>query len=277
MKLDIMRLITLLCLSAALFACNHEAKDTTLMDQDLSGTWLFTRYDAIYDTNTDAYIATEIYNQRLVISDSNLGVLYYECWDVAGVGQSASKTDTHLYIDGNATAFASISTGVLETETESLASPNPGQTIERYKRLEKLTSSVDVDKGLLVLSGPITVSETDTVCVSHQYNDVNDIHIYDLNVPYDNDYLYMRMEIHAGPTTGLHNYTRFVSGADIYYFDILSTSANFWSVVGSNILAPTTATINITESTDSNIAGTFSFVGQDAGNYSGEFSMDTTP
>lgn len=284
MKLIVMKHFSLLVLVATLFACNHETQDQSLTgqslrDQNLSGTWLFTQHDAHYHKQTGDYLYTNIIETTIIIEDDPLtGTLYYECWDTSGTGNVAIKSETHLYINGNATAFRSIGVDALETAVEEGIEYNfiPDLFINQSFRLEKLTSDVITDKGSFTLNGPISVSESNNVCVSHHYSDIYPGDIYDLMIPYDNDWLYMRIEMTTGPSVGVHNYTPFQNGAEIINFDISSNSANFWSVTGTNSLYPSAATIDIATSTDNVLAGSFSFTGVDSGSYTGEFIMDTT-
>jgi len=148
--------------------------------------------------------------------------------------------------------------------------------MRRY-HLEKLSDDVDVDNGSLTLDGPVSATNTDHVCQYHYYSNFGDENTYEVLIPYYNDYISMRFTHMAGLTTGIHNWTPWVVGAEILNFDITGGPGNFWDTVGSNTLAPASATINITNSTDSNIAGSFSFIGQDAGNYTGSFSIDIIP
>lgn len=280
MKLDFMRLSILFCLSIALLGCNHEAKDASLMDQDLSGTWLQKQHEVSYDKTTGEYLYTLTIEVTIIFEDDpTTGLLYHVCWDYGGVAETATKTETRLYINGNSTVFESIGPGVLETGLERMPERlyQPNVVIDRYFRLEKLTPDVIIDKGSLVIDGPITVSESDNVCVWHSYTDVNTKHTFDLMVPYDNNNLYMRLETLSAPAAGVHNYTRYEPGAEIFFVGIISNADNFWSVTGTNLLSPAATTINITESTDSNIAGAFPIVGRAEGDYTVEFSMDTTP
>lgn len=54
----------------------------------------------------------------------------------------------------------------------------------------------------------------------------------------------------------------------------MSPATEFSNIVGSNMLNITTADINIIESTNTILSGTFSFVANNNGNYSGEFQME---
>lgn len=249
------------------------------MDQDLSGTWLLTQYDEWYDKATNTYLYTSIGEQSIVIQDDPVaGLLVYECWDIAGVGDSAYKTDSHFYMNSNLDDFVFVGPDVMESATRDGIEYSwpPGSITYTHFRIEKLSNGVDVDKGHLIVNGPITVSETNTACVRHGTNDSGSQHTYSLMVPYDNDLLELIFRFETRPPVGVYSFSP-RSGGNIINFDIYSNSSNFWSVVGSNILGPSTVDLTLTDSTDSLLAGSYFFVGQDGGNYSGEFSMDTTP
>ena len=249
------------------------------MDQDLSGTWRHTLIDEYFDNSTDVSLGSRFLTASLIFDDAPTGSVYSECRKYGLIQHSVTKTETSLSLATHPVDFSVIADNILETAAIlSFESMPPGQTVMRRYRLEKLTDDVDLDQGDLTLSGPINITETDHVCGGGSYSDVSDVITYDLIIPYDNSIVQMRLELSTGQlSTGVHNYTKFNAGAEIFSFWISSNSVNFVSSTGSNVLAPDAATITITESTASIITGTFSFIGPGAETYTGSFSIDIHP
>lgn len=279
MKLDLMKILLFLCLSSVLIACNHETSDKTLLDQDLSGTWMHTLIDEYYEMTTDTYIGFVAIESELIFNDDETGVEYHECRHFGSLPRTASKSKSNLELEGYSVNFSVLNPNVLETpafEPPTDGSVPPDQYRLRRYRLVKVSEDLNVDRGMLTLNGPVSVAESDQVCLWHVYRDPNLLRTYELIVPYDDDYLSLRIRYENRPGVGIINYDLFNSTPNLESFNINSGASNFWSIVGSNTLGVTTATINISESTDDLLAGTFAFIGQDMGNYSGEFVMETS-
>ncbi|MCK4586447.1 MAG: hypothetical protein KAU29_03845 [Gammaproteobacteria bacterium] len=249
------------------------------MDQDLSGTWRHTLIDEYFDNATGASLGSRFLTSHLIFDDAPTSSVYSDCINYGLIEYSVTKTETSLSLATHPVDFSVIANNIFETAPILSFEPMPvGQTVMRRYRLEKLTADIDIDQGAFTLSDPINITETDHVCGGRTYTDVIDDNTYKIDIPYDNDILEMRLRLSTALlSTGVHNYTQFDAGAEIFSFSISSNSANFMSVTGTNTLAPSTATMTITESTASIITGTFSFIGPGAENYTGSFSMDINP
>ena len=144
----------------------------------------------------------------------------------------------------------------------------------RHFTLEKISNDVIIDKGLLVLSGPVEVTEYNQVCLWHQYSNLYDLRTYVLEVPYDDSRIGIRLNLISTPEVGEVEIIPYNQDAAISGFGVSSSAKKFSDIAGSSILSIDTASINIVESTDNILSGTYSFVANNNESYSGEFQME---
>ena len=103
---------------------------------------------------------------------------------------------------------------------------------------------------------------------------MDDGKIYDIVIPYDDSMLTLSLLTQSNPAVGPVTYTLATSSDSPIRLDVSSQSTAFWNIVGSNTLSLGTTNINIIESTDSILSGTYSFTTNDNLNYDGEFLME---
>lgn len=273
-----MKIVVVIIFVAILMGCENQNNTGDEFNAGLSGTWRYTQVHRFYSEQTDEYLYTDSVETSIIVSEDADGIRYYECWQYGGDGIPAIKTENNLYLNSGNTVYTLNDDGSYSTQEETNITYDwmTDTYFNRHSTLSKLSDDVVIDKGLLVLSGNVELAEYSHVCLWRYYSDLSDQRAYELIVPYDDSYLGMRLDLASVPPVGSVEYTPFAEGASILSFDIVSNANLFWDTEGSNSLYPESATINIVESTSSTLSGSFSFTGQDNGEYSGEFQMDLT-
>ncbi|MCU7842223.1 MAG: hypothetical protein KZQ93_00125 [Candidatus Thiodiazotropha sp. (ex Monitilora ramsayi)] len=271
-----MKSIIVTILLGILSGCGHDNNQAQINPVSMSGTWRFIQVHDFYNVDTDEYLFTEYSESSLIINEESDEIRYYECWEYGSDGHLGIKTDNHFYINYGNTAFHLNNDGSYSTDTEDNLQYiwSPEMYFNRHYKLEKISSDTLIDKGLLVLSGPVEVTEYNHVCLWKLYSNLFEERTLELQVPYDDMWLGLRIDLTSTPEIGEVSYTRFEEGAAIYGFNISSNASHFWQTVGSNILDIDTANINIIESSNVVLSGTYSFIANNNEDYSGEFSID---
>ena len=250
-------------------------------ESDLSGTWLHTQVQYVYDRNSGEYISTEYYESTIILSDTGVGMTTSECSLYQQHDYLGKKGDDYinLQIAPSAPTYFQVAKDKFETELDRdiNSSYSTNTKVDKRLTIEKLSSNVVIDKGLLVLNGPISINEYSHVCVGKKYSTFNSTVYYDLHVPFDDYNLIMQMKFSAHPSVGVLTYTKENTEASILNeFDVSSTSSYFLDRVDSSTLAPDNVLVNVHQSSEDVLSGEFSFLGHDGGDYSGEFYIDLT-
>lgn len=279
-----MKTIVSILILSLLIGCDNNNSNSDQTGQSTSpsnnislpGTWRYTQVNRYFNQQTDEYLYTDYFESTMVFTNDADRIRYSDCWEYRNQGAIAIQTNDYLYLNGGNTAFARTNVGSYTTEEETNIT-YPGMTevyFNQHSELVKINDEVNVDSGTLILTGNISIAEYDHTCLWVRYSDTFDRKDYELIVPYDDFNLSLRLDFEATPTIGTYDYSMFTDSLPIILFDVGSNATLFWDTVNSNTLAPDPAIINITESSNSTLSGTFSFAGQDGGNYSGEFVMD---
>ena len=270
-----MKIIIISILITILTACGGGDSNQNT-DSNMSGTWRHTQVHRYHNVETNEYLYTNFIETTLIVTEEIDEINYSSCWEYGTNAHFAIKTDDYFYINNGTTAFTRNKDGSYSTqeETNIQYSWMPATYFNAHTTLSKISNDIVIDKGLLVLTGPVAVTEYNHACLSRQYSNISDRETYDLTVPYDDSYLYIRLDLMSKPEVGPFNYIEYKEGASIFGFDIISPATAFWDTVGSNILNITTANINIIESSNSILSGTYSFIANNNENYSGEFQME---
>ena len=272
-----MKTIILFILAFTIAACtsqqSNDAVSTSLSETDLSGTWKYLRETKTYNISTNEYLYSDFLEYTMIISDSGGGVSYQSCWRYGDSSITAVKTDEYLYLDINSDGYSQGSNGEL-SRTMLVDNPN-SQTNELRvtETLTKLSSNVQLDSGKFVLNGAITNIEDNHVCLFKSSNSLNSNESLEIVVPFYDSTLSVRLRSTERLVPGTYQYEQ-SSNNIVYGFNVSSNSSIFWNQIGTNGLFPDRATISITESSVDIYSGTFSFVGIDNENYSGEFIID---
>lgn len=244
----------------------------------LPGTWRYTQVHRFFNDQTNEYLYTDYFESTLIFVDDENTIRYYDCWEYGSNGAVAIQTADYIYLNTGTTAFARTNDGSYITEEETNMT-YPGMTgtyFNQHFELTKISDDVNIDSGMLILTGNISVSEYNHVCLLTHYSNTFDRIDYELIVPHDDLNLALKMDFTSTPIVGTYDYSNIATSPQVIYFDVISNSTLFWDTINSNSLAPNPATINITASSDTLLNGTFSFTGQDNGDYSGEFQIDLT-
>lgn len=272
----IMKIIIISILISILTACGGGDSNQNL-ESDILGTWKHTQIHKYYDTATDKYLGSDFIETTLIFKEESGEIKYSPCWGL-GINESpVINTGTQLITDYGS-SFSKIFTknidGSYSTQEVKVLQASSSTYYNQKLTLTKLSNEIIIDKGLLVLNGPVAVTEYNHACFVHHYSNVNDGRIYEIVIPYDDSFLSLSLTSISKPAVGPVTYTVTTSGTSPILLNILSPSTAFWNTVGSNILTTNTTNINIIESTDSILSGTFSFTTHDNLNYDGEFQME---
>lgn len=267
-----MKVIIIAVFAISLLSCKGENETDKNV---LTGTWKYTITHENYSIETDEYLYTNYIESTLIITEESGEIKYSSCWEYGINDYIAIKTDSHLS-NINGYTFILNEDGSYSTEKDKGNINYPGISTEYYDThltLSKISDDVIIDKGLLVLNGPVAVTEYNHACLSHHYSNLFSENIYELTVPYDDRYLNFRLELASKPSEGAVVYSDFTSEDPVSDFFISSNATVFWETVNSNLLAPDTADFNFIESTDMILSGTYSFT-VNSENYNGEFQIE---
>lgn len=246
----------------------------SIQDVNLTGTWKMTKAEDVYKDSTGEYLYTTYTEQTYVLADTADGVKYERCFEVGGRAPYGVKTATRFYMNVNDNGFTLVNPDQLVQYSQYTQDSNPGFTYKATTTLERISSDAVTDNGQLVLSGAnANVNETNTVCYFYVYKNLGTDRHLEVIVPYDDETLAMTMDYSGDLKVGSYSYVQYNNNNQIYSFGVDSNSTAFETAVNSNTLAPSQASITITHTANSLLEGSFSFIGQDAENYTGSFSI----
>jgi len=270
--------IVITLFSIMLTACGGGDSNQNV-ESNLTGTWKHTQIHKYYDAETDEYLGSNFIDVSLIFKEELGEIKYYACWGDGTNGAPVSKTDTQIITD-DGSFFSRIFTKNIDGSysTQEVKNLQDGGDDTTYYNqsfvLSKISNEIIIDKGLLVLNGPVSVAEYNHACVVRHYSNINDGAIYEIVIPYDDSTITLSLLTQSNPVVGPVNYTLASSSDSPIRLNISSQSTGFWNTVGSNTLTLETTSINIIESTDSILSGTYSFTTNDNLNYDGEFLME---
>ncbi|OZG70845.1 hypothetical protein BTA51_23690 [Hahella sp. CCB-MM4] len=248
----------------------------SLSEMDLTGTWLHEVKVDVYEKSTNKYLSTHYTLQRYVFEETNYGIANDWCW---GYGHRppayAQKSKDYLYLSADdSSGFRLQSDNSLQRTSEEPHHLDEAYIDRSTYTLRKISENVQIDSGTFILNGPVSITEYSHVCaweVSRSW----DIHrSIELIVPYGDEVISMRFEIYDDLSVGSYGYaTLNVPTTLPISLHIGSNATEFVNTVGSNGFWLTNVEINLIEYNDEKMSGTFSFTGQDDGEYSGEFEV----
>lgn len=258
-----------------LSACSQDDDSSpSLLERDLSGTWLSTQETRYYNKETGDYLFSEFFDITIVLADQGSTVQTSSCYDYGiNLPVPGVKTASRFYMYVNQNGYSQTPNGDLVRETAVEDDPYSA-TLQQQKvtTLSQLSPDVLLDNGSLSVSGIIQANEADQVCVLHIYNNLNDNESYDIIIPYDDDILSLRISTSSRLAPGAYNFDRDTAQNEIYRFNFSSSSTIFWDMFSSNVIQPSTATVNISSAGSNSYTGDFAFT--DNGNsYSGNFEI----
>ena len=270
--------IVITLFSIMLTACGGGDSNQDI-DLNVTGTWKHTQVHKYYNVASNEYLGSNFIEMSLIFKEELEEIKYYPCWGNVGNGAAVGKTETQIITDVDSVFSKTFIKGVDGSySTQEVKNiPVEGDDTVYYNQsfvLSKKSNEIIIDNGLLILNGPISVTEYNHACVVLHYSNIDDGKIYDIVIPYDDSILTLSLLTQLNPAVGPVTYTLATSSDSPIRLDISSQSTAFWNIVGSNTLSLGTTNINIIESTDSILSGTYSFTTNDNLNYDGEFLME---
>ena len=255
---------------------SSNSENLNFQSLDLSGTWRMVNEERRVRIDTEEYISSTFVEFRYVFEDTGSGVKYDRCWEYGDFySPHGVKTDEHFYMspnDPSDTGFTIQDKDTLVKVTTYENEWEPGFRFESIQTLTKISSDVDVDSGTFILNGPISIEEYSHTCTWQVSSNVGESKTLEFLVPYDDGNINFHFRLTGEIVVGSYYYNEYWESEQVN-FDINSTADAFWDTVGSNTLSAEDVTINIIESSDAKLSGTFSLLGQDNERYSGEFEI----
>ncbi|MEE2732620.1 MAG: hypothetical protein VYA55_17500 [Pseudomonadota bacterium] len=286
MMLKYFRLFVFINAALFLFGCGGSDKSSSdddgpeeeefvaVSDVDLTGTWLKTDTTEMYKEETGEYLSTTYVKFKYVLEDTPNGVKAERCWELGGYAGYGVKTLEHFYMSVYEDGYKMQDENTLLRRSEHTDEYRPGFIFKKQEKLQRLGTETLVDDGHLTISGTnVNVSESDNVCYWHVTSTLGITQTVELLVPYLDHYLSFSIRFIGVLQVGEYEYEEYNDNNQIIDVNVYSGATGFWDAVGSNILAPDAATIEITSVEPNYLEGRFSFVGQDMESYTGSFGI----
>lgn len=251
---------------------SESGNEISLTDINLTGTWIAVNETKTYKTDTGEFLSSDFVKLKYVLEDTDVGVKYDRCWEYGGISLYGIKTDKHFYMNTSENGYSLTEDGSLQQTSEFVREYQPGFNFESIVTLRKVSEEVSIDNGTLVLDGPISHAEYDQVCLWQVDYSIGDGRTVELIVPFDTDSLSLRFELRGDIAPGTYQYTDQGYNSPVR-IDVISNSDIFWNQINTNTLGATNVSVTVTESTAKKFSGTYTFLGQDQGDYSGEFEI----
>lgn len=276
------KLVLLVMCSCFLYACGSDgtsyddvdAQEAVLLQEvDLTGTWrLSTETDRVKDS-TGEVLVTSYHYTPYIFEETDSGVKVEPCAEYGGNANYGVKTTEHFYTSIHSEGYSLVDADTLFRETVYVNEHAPGFTFVSRETFERVSVDVILDRGELEITGDnVNFVESDHVCVGHSWSSLGTMQYVRVIVPYDDDTLEFSLTFYGDLSVGSYQVERFNDDLQIQDVEIYSNANSFWDTVGSNILYPESATVEITNVNAGNLAGRFEFVGRDDGNYTGQFN-----
>ena len=278
MKRSYMKHILLLSLFFSLLGCGsgqsvNSETSNSLQETDLTGTWVMVNEIRRMNAITGEYLSSKYVEYRYVMEEKENGVVFNKCWDYGGGNESIGvKVNDYFYMDFSDVGLSLNNEGELKHVSSFEKSSEPDSTFQSVKTLRKISDNVQIDSGSYILNGPVSIEEYEHVCVWQVRSNVESTRTVQMIVPYGNTQITLHFWLIGSIQTGEYYYND-SSESEAIEIDIISNDRSFSDQVGTNSLWPQNVSINITESSDLKMTGTFAFIGQDNGSYNGQFEV----
>ena len=245
-----------------------------LVQIDLSGTWVVVNEIRKRKANTGEYLSSEFIEFKFILEDTDDGVKFDRCWEYGGIySPYGIKTNERFYMDSSDEGYVLVSNDTLRQISNYEDDFQPGFDFESISTLSKIAEGVEVDDGVFVLSGPVSVDERDNVCAWQVYSNIGVFRTIEVIAPYENGSILLNISLIGDITEGEYQYSDFWDVGPVK-IDVTSSVEAFWDQTGSNTLAPENVIIDFSISSEDFMSATFSFLGQDGGDYAGEFEVN---
>jgi len=276
----IMRVLALLLSLCFISGCGSGSDDGTevdlvsLNDIDLTGTWGFISERRTTKISTGEYLSSYFFTRTIIFDDNKDGVEYSYCWDYGEESSNGIKTDKSLYLSTRDETYKLQKDGTLQSIIYGEDEYEPGFTFETITTLSRISDETLLDNGTFILNGPISVEEYSHICVARQFSNIGTYRSSHLLTRYGDSVMELRLDMQGEVNAGQYQYEyRYSAGYKPLQLGVTSEASEFWAEVNSNTLSPGDVTVNISEISEARLMGTFDFIGQDDGSYSGEFEI----
>lgn len=254
---------------------NHEIQPRalTLADTDLSGTWLLKQETRETKIETGEYLLSSFYESKFILEDTERGVIYNECEEYGDIDPPYGiKTPQHFYMNVQDPGFMLQADGTLQQTAVYELEYNPGFSYESIQTLTKVSEGVDIDNGTLALRGPVSVEEYSHVCLLKSTSNIGNRRSYHLIIPFDNERMIFSLNLIGEAPVGTYIINDYYSANEVV-IDFYSNSILFEETMNSSGLDYENATINIIESNEDVISGSFVIIDESGNEHSGEFEL----
>jgi len=264
----------LLSLIALLSGCGGTSDNTTLMDLDLSGTWLRKDYIDYYDTNTQSIVYSE-YSQSTHFLDDPLNgaVNIARCVKYDGVNWDIiTKNVNNINIFSRVTDYVKVNKNSLvlnDTHIPDINFPNIEQRVTSY--FDRVSTNILLDSGSILINGPINKNESSHVCIRYASSDRDGSEAFIISTPHQGGFLSISLITRTPLNVISYLFDRNVTN-DIVNFDI---NYGIDEEISFNSIMPSIVTVDITSNTDFGYDGTFSFTDNNSNSYTGLFEINT--
>lgn len=259
-----------------LTACATEENDNQQTSSKLTGTWVSTSVSTAYD-NSNLLIGSETTYSTFYFTESNSDIQMSSCEDYSNPEITPAflqkNSDILSFVNVSDTQFSIVNTTELTREYE--VTHSFGKTLYN-QTLTKISSAIDLSRGSFELNGQLSESNQTHVCLEQSFSSgLGQDNRQQISVPFDNRYLSLNLSLTELLTVGNYQYdvNEAVNSPVLYSFNVSSNADMFLNTIGTNTLSLSQAILQVTSVADGIIEGSFSFVSQNSGSYTGSFSF----
>ena len=247
----------------------------TLMEADLSGTWLLEDYIDHYDTNTNSILYSESSQITYFLVDRLDGTVNISrCIKYDGVNwDTVTKNINNINVFLGRADYVKKTDNSLVMNDTHIPDPNfPNIELRVTSYFNRVSNNILLDSGDIILNGPISINENSHVCVGHSTSNRlgTEVERFSVSTPYQDGFLSIELLTQDPLTVKSYTFDKNVDG-EINNFDI------FYGIlgVGGNTLSPSTAIIDVTSNSGFGYDGSFSFIDNNNSSYTGSFEINT--
>lgn len=240
---------------------------------DVTGTWKFNSERKEYSKDTGEYVGSFYSEGIYLFEDTGSGVKYKVCWSLDEIVSNALLEDDFLYFGmfGD-DRYKLQNDGSYRFESELIVDESDIYDIVFERSLSKVSDDFLIDHGSFIINGSISSAELSHVCVVERHYNVTGRYYKSILTKYEDGLLHFTLSYENELAPGIYKYENDdVESAVKIHLD--STSEEFSNKVGNSSLSARDITIEIHESSDERIIGSYSMTGQDDGYYWGDFEI----
>lgn len=266
----------LITITFLFIGCGGGSSNTnTLIETNLSGTWLFEEHVEFYDISTNSILYSESIQTTHFLEDRlDRTVNISTCIEYDGVNwEVITKNINNINIFSGRADFVKLTDNSLVMNETLIPDPNfPNIELRVTSYFNRVSNNILLDSGGITLNGPISINESSHVCVRNATSNRFDteVELFLVSTPYQDGSLSIELLVQNPLAVKSYVFDKNVD-SDISNFDI------FYGVlgIGGNTLSPSSAIINVTSNSGFGYDGSFSFIDENNNSYTGTFEMDT--